>query len=213
MFPSRREFILAFALVLVSAVEGNAAGVPKLTPADRLKMWNSLSKAVGAAAGAMTALAAGVASLGTAAGSELSKISAYRTRSRLTEISARATQLANENQITVINRIDDYLKNNNPTPADWLAVTQALGTVISDVKDLLDELKNERSGFNFQPAYKTLMRTIDPGQLDLSKLQTLPPPTTQEEREKLSEIRTKYKNLLEQFEAAVEQLNAYIQKH
>jgi hypothetical protein len=211
MFPSRREFILAFALALVSAVEGNAQ-ISKLPPATRTEMLKNLSLALGAAAGAVTAITNGVTSLSKTAESGWSELSAWRTRTRLIDISARATQLANENQSTVINRIDDYLNKNNPTVADWLAVTQPLSSVISDVKDLLDELRDERSVFISEPAYITLMQTLDPGQLDLSKLQTLPPPTTAAEREELLEIRTKYKILLEKFQAAVQELNTYIKR-
>jgi hypothetical protein len=130
----------------------------------------------------------------------------------LTDISARATTLANENQSTVINSIDGYLEKNNPTVADWLAVTQPLNTVVSHLRALLDELRGERSDFIAEPAYATLVQTLDLVQLYLSKLQTLPPPTTVEEREVLLEIKAKYKILLENFQAAVQVLNAYIRR-
>lgn len=157
MFPSRREFMLAFALALVSAIEGKAQ-ISKLAPANRAKMLRDWSLALAAAGAAMTAFANGVASLGKTAEAGWSELSARRTRTRLADISARATQLAIENQSTVFNKIDDYPNKSNPTDADWLAVTQPLSSVISKVKELLDELRDERSDFISEPSYRILCK-------------------------------------------------------
>jgi len=211
MFPSRREFILAFASMHVLAVEGNAQ-IAKLTPSSRAKMLKNLSLAMGGLALAIKAVAEGIASLGKTADSGWSELSARRTRQRLTDISARAAVLASENQSIVINGIDGYLEKSKPTVADWLALTQPLNAVVSDLKVLLDELREERSDFIAEPAYAILVQALDPAQLYLSQLQTLPPPTTAEEREALLEIKAKYKILLENLQSAVRELNAYIRR-
>jgi hypothetical protein len=197
MFPSRRKLILAFALTLVSAVEGNAQKLPPATRAKISKILTEAATALAALGGGMEAFAKGVEALGNS----WNKLSTSRKHDRLIDISARTNTLAND--YTVISSIDDYLKKNNPTAADWFAVTQPLDPVVSQLKALLDELRSDRSEFVLQPGYTHLVQV----QAALSQLLTIPPPTTVEDRHRLSEIREEYK---ENFPAAVRKLNEYI---
>jgi len=199
---------LLFAVLLGSAAasaEGELAAL-----ASRLNVLKDAADALGAAGDAIAKLTDGVAHLVTTGDSAWQTVSARRTHDRLVDISARATNLSGVRQIAVVNSIDAYLAKRDATKTDWDTVTMAIGGVIGDVKSLLDDLRSERSDFVLEGAYATLVQTLGARSDILVKLAALPPPTTPEEKAQLSRANTNYKRLLENFEAAIQALNAYV---
>jgi hypothetical protein len=191
--------------------------VPTLAPAQiplvgRLEVLKDVGDAVGAAGDAISKLTDGIAHLVSTANSGWAYVSASNVKSRLNDISARATSLAAIKNVRVVESIDEYLKHPHPTIPDWDAVNERFAGVIIEVKGLLDNLKSERSDFIREDAYAKLVQTLASRSSLLDKLRTLPPPETSEERKALRLINDKYKVLILNFQAAVRELNAYLKQ-
>lgn len=202
------KHVLCPMIVIVTILTTLAAA--QVTPASRLALFKELVDAVGAAGDAIAKVTDGIAHLVETGNEGWSYISAHNTYSRLIDVSARATNLAGNRQVAVVNSIDEYLAKQNPSAYDWDTVRSAIGKVVVEVKALLDHLNSERSDFVREDAYSTLVQTLAARTSLLDRLATLPQPTTPEERAALGEINERYKQLLANFREAIKELNEYL---
>jgi hypothetical protein len=202
MFAMCAVFVAALAPIVVQA---------QAALASRVAVLKEAADALGAAGDAIAKLTDGVAHLVQTGDKGWQVVSARRTRSRLVDISARAQNIAGVKQVAVVNSIDEYLSKTHPTAADWKTVTDAIGHVVGDVRNLLDDLNADRSDFVLQKAHATLVETLAARSSILDKLASLPPPLTQKERSGLRNVNSKYKALLSNFRAATTELNKYLE--
>ena len=83
---------------------------------------------------------------------------------------------------------------------------------IENIKELLDDIGNERSDFVLESAYSKLLETMGARVSLLSRISKLSPPSSAEEKEALGELNFEYKRLLNAFREAIEQLNVYLKQ-
>lgn len=177
---------------------------------SKIAILKDLVEAIGAAGDAIASLTDGVAHLVVTGSDAWSYVSAKRERNRLLDISSRTVDLIAQKNVRVVTAIENYLSIQNPTSDQWRTVTAALNRTLSDVLNLLEDVRSERGDFVLQPAYLTLHTSLNSRASALQQLSTLPPPTSTEERELLRQANEKYKVLISNATKALVELNKYI---
>jgi hypothetical protein len=180
------------------------------SPASRAGMIRDAATLVAAAAEALGKVADGLKTFVVTGYQGYSFVAAKRQHERLKDISARATDLVSTKQGLVTRSIDEYLAMRDPTPGDWWAVTDRIDRAALGVTQLLGDVRDERSDLVLEEAYSKLLGSLQSRNLMLTKLRSLPPPSSPEEREALAYLNVQYKALLEAFGATIKELNAYI---
>jgi hypothetical protein len=175
-----------------------------------LVLYKEIVGLLGATGDAIIKITDGIKHLIVTGVSGYNHIAADRERKRLIRMSAVATDLASTHQAIVVRSIDEYLDSSEPTIFDWIAVKEGVSGVLEEIRDLLDDVREERSEFVLESAYERLLRSLGIRSSFLEGLSRVPPPTTEEERDALREINNEYKRLLKAFSEAIEQLNLYL---
>jgi len=70
-------------------------------------------------------------------------VAAQKDRDRLKRISSRSVQVGASQRARVVFGLEDYLKLSRPSPVDWRRFKDDLAKIIVQVKDLLDNMKQE----------------------------------------------------------------------
>jgi hypothetical protein len=201
------------ALALTEFDPQNSSAYAQQSVEVRIAILKDAIEAVSAAGDAIAKFTDGIAHLVATGASGYNYVTAQREYDRLVDLSARGTHLAGVTQQAVVDSIDDYLKKPHPGTLDWDIVTKAIQRVINDVKKFLDDVKAERSDFVREDAYATLDSSLGSRISILEKLSSLPQPVTPEEKNELAILNEKYKRLLANFKAAIEQLNLYLKQN
>lgn len=84
--------------------------------------------------------------------------------------------------------------------------------VVSEVKDLLDDIRAERSNFVLEDAYRKLGSSSAERGAIMHAISRLPQPITQQEKYELARLNKEYKRLLANFLSTIEQLNLYLKQ-
>jgi hypothetical protein len=100
----------------------------------------------------------------------------------------------------------------NPGPKDWENVQSVISHILIDVRNLLWDVKAERSDFVLEDAYGKLEEILGVRASLLSRLIYLPQPNTAQERKALQRINSEYKILQERLKEAVVQMNTYLKQ-
>jgi hypothetical protein len=183
---------------------------PRGDAMTELLLYKELAGAIGAAGDAVTKIVDGIKHLVVTGVSGYDYVAAARERNQLVEISARATNLQARHQARVVRDLDEYLNKPNPNALDWYAVKEGITYVMESMKELLDDVGKERSDFVLEAAYAKLLETTSARVSLLSRVSSLPPPSSIEEKDALRQLSAEYRRLLSAFREAIEQLNLYL---
>lgn len=181
-----------------------------------LVLYKEIADVLGAAGDAIIKITDGIRHLVVTGATGYSHIAAQRERKRLVEISAVATDLRLTHQGALVRSIDEYLESSLPkkvswrTKRGWYTVSRGISLVLGQVRALLDDVREERSEFVLETAYEKLLEALAGRVSLLERLEGVPPPTTEQEREALREINNEYKRLLKAFGEVIQQLNVYL---
>ena len=173
-------------------------------------LYKEIVDLLGAAGDAIIKITDGIRHLVVTGASGYNYIAAERVRKRLMRMSAVATNLAFFTQEEVVRSIDEYLESSKPSMEDWWVIRESIHLVLGEVGALLQDVREERSEFVLETAYRKVFGALAERVSLLQRLSVVPPPTTEQEREALREINTEYKRLLKLFIEAIDQLNAYL---
>ncbi|MBB1075764.1 hypothetical protein HUU62_15245 [Rhodoferax sp. 4810] len=176
----------------------------------RIAILTDLVKAIGAAGEAVSKLTAGFKDLVVAGNDSYKYVAAARERDRLINLSRRTTNLLVSPNMRVVASLDNYLAVANPTQGDWEQVVFNLESTLGTVRELLIDVQAEDGNFVLEPAFLTLNQTLSSRALVLSRLSTMPAPSTPEELALLQKASAEYKLLIANAREAVSQLNVYI---
>ena len=168
-----------------------------------------LTRDVAAASSAMfgfTELLTNLSGLGAATYSDES---ARKERDSLINLTAKAKSLPQQ-QGAFVRDLDEYLANEHPSPHDWSRIVATVAETIKAVKSFIDTIEMERSDFVLEAAYDQLLETAHLRSGLLRVVSRLPPPVSEEEKEVVRELNSRYKILLRSFEEAVQALNNYL---
>jgi len=171
-----------------------------------LVLYKEIADVLGAAGDAIIKITDGIRHLVVTGATGYSHIAAQRERKRLVEISAVATDLRLTHQGALVRSIDEYLESSR----GWYTVSRGISLVLGQVRALLDDVREERSEFVLETAYEKLLEALAGRVSLLERLEGVPPPTTEQEREALREINNEYKRLLKAFGEVIQQLNVYL---
>lgn len=196
--------------LIASSLVSRSIFAASLNP--RIALLQDLVDAIGAAGDAISKLTDGVAHLVVTSVNGYNYLAAVRERNRLIDISSRTAFLIAQKNVMVIDSIESYLRIQNPTPEQWSAVTTALNMTLTEVLNLLNDVREERGDFVLQPAYLSLNISLNSRAAALQQLSTLSPPTTPEERQLLQQASDKYKILISNAKKAVTELNKYVEQ-
>lgn len=199
----RRSF---FFLLLLSPLIVRAQG----GAAARIAILTDLVNAIGAAGEAISKLTAGFKDLVVAGKDSYKYVAAARERDRLIDLSRRTTNLIATQNIRVVENLDQYLVEHNPTQDDWEKVVRNIEATLGSVQALLADVQAEDGSFVLEPAFLTLNQTLSSRASLLTQLASMPAPTSKEELSLLRQASTKYKQLIANAKEAVTQLNTYI---
>lgn len=199
----RRSFL--FALILSPLIARAQAGV-----ASRIAILTDLVNAIGAAGEAISKLTAGFRDLVVAGKDSYKYVAASRERDRLIDLSRRITNLMATQNIQVVQNLDQYLAERNPTQDDWATVVRNIEATLGSVQALLADVQAEDGSFVLEPAFLTLNQTLSSRVSLLTQLAAMPAPTSKEELSLLRQASAKYKLLIANAKKAVTQLNAYV---
>lgn len=198
------------ALAIGVIMLGRPVQVQPAELAVRISIFKDLIEAIGAAGDSLKKITDGFKHLIESGVAGYDAAAARLTYSDLKEVSKAATVLAGS-QTQVVDPIDSYL--DNPSPTGWDDLRQRFTSVLLTVNALLERVKRNQSDFILEPAYKKLHTALVARASLLTKLQDLPPPTTQEELALLRQARDRYSRLLRELNAAHDQLNEYLKQH
>jgi hypothetical protein len=201
-------------------------GVPQSGKAadDRLMLFHELAKVIENAGEAMAKIANGFRRLSfyntaeynpSAAERNLEQLKAIRNEEtkRLIILSGQAQDLVARQMAAIVGVIDEYLTWENPTPDMWKQVQKNVDSVLAQVGHLLEDVRNEKSEFVLEPSYLELSKSLHARGVVLGRLSQLPMPSSPEEKTALYEINQKYKVLIVNTQAAIEEMNAYLKAH
>jgi hypothetical protein len=199
----RRSFFFALLLspLLARAQAGGGARIAILT---------DLVEAIGAAGEAISRLTAGFKDLVVAGRDSYKYVAAARERDRLIDLSRRTTNLIVSQNIRVVESLDQYLAERNPTQDDWAHVVFNIEATLRSVQELLADVQSEDGSFVLEPAFLTLNQTLSSRAALLTQLAAMPAPSSKDELSLLRKASAKYKVLIANAREAVAQLNAYI---
>ena len=199
----RRSFL--FVLLLSPIIARAQAGA-----ASRIAILTDLVNAIGAAGEAISKLTAGFRDLVVAGKDSYKYVAAARERDRLIDLSRRTTNLIATQNIRVMENLDQYLAERNPTQYDWAKVVRNIEATLGSVQALLADVQAEDGSFVLEPAFLTLNQTLSSRASLLRQLAAMPAPTSKEELSLLRQASAKYKLLIANAKEAVTQLNAYV---
>jgi hypothetical protein len=199
----RRSFVCTLLLspLIARAQAGAAAKIAILT---------DLVSAIGAAGEAISKLTAGFKDLVVAGKDSYKYVAAARERDRLIDLSRRTTNLIAAQNIRVVESLDQYLAERNPTQDDWAKVVRNIEATLGSVQKLLADVQAEDGSFVLEPAFLTLNQTLSSRASLLTQLAAMPAPSSKKELSILRQASEKYKLLIANAREAVTQLNAYI---
>ncbi|MCP5235610.1 MAG: hypothetical protein H6945_07715 [Zoogloeaceae bacterium] len=199
----RRSFLFELLLSpLIARAQGGAA--------SRIAILTDLVNAIGAAGDAISKLTAGFRDLVVAGKDSYKFVAAARERDRLIDLSRRTTNLIATQNIRVVENLDQYLAERNPTQDDWAKVVRNIEATLGSVQALLADVQAEDGSFVLEPAFLTLNQTLSSRASLLTQLAAMPAPTSKEELALLRQASAKYKLLIANAREAVTQLNAYV---
>ncbi|WP_094697265.1 hypothetical protein [Aeromonas sp. A35_P] len=199
----RRLFMFALLLsLLIARVQAS--------PAARITLLTDLVNAIGAAGEAVSKLTAGFKDLVVAGKDSYKYVAAARERDRLISLSRRTTNLIVSQNIRVVESLDQYLAERNPTQDSWARVIWNIEATLGSVQELLTDVQSEDGSFVLEAAFLTLNQTLSSRVSLLTQLATIPAPSSKEELALLRQASAKYKLLIENAREAVTQLNTYI---
>lgn len=196
---------------------GFIAGVPfvaKAQGAANILALEKLVKVLGDTGDAISKLTKGFSDLVSTSVKGYDYVKAAREQARLKDISSKLAGLMAINANNV-SKIDEYIvlvekkKSSSLTPA-WRDVTVPLAKALLSVKELLEDVQVERSDFILEKAYLNLRETLERRTAVLGSLLDITAPQTPDEVSLLRAASEKYKVLIENTKACLEQLNAYI---
>lgn len=148
------------------------------------------------------------------------QISARRARARLTEIYVATRELV-ERQGVILNQfsdIADHLPTNSrrenftAKQSDWEQATTALLPVVRVVKEVLEDVRNERSDFVLEEAYDTLRVTLDERMTLFDKLRQSEIPSTAAQQAALKKAVYQWRRLLQALRDSSEALRQYLRE-
>ena len=197
-------------LFLFSLVAFPASSFGQASAISRIAILTDIVTAVGAAGKSISDFTAGIKDLVIAGKDAYSYLAAEREKDRLNNISRKTSNLIAGPNVAVVRSLDDYLALTHPTDYDWFLVAQNIEATLTSVNALLTDVREENGAFVSQDVSLTLKKTLASRSLALGKLSSMNPPFSKEERVVLRKISTEYKVLITNAEAAVKELNAYI---
>lgn len=203
----RRSFL--FALILSPLIARAQAGAVS-SAASSIAILTDLVNAIGAAGEAISKLTAGFRDLVVAGKDSYKHVAASRERDRLIDLSRRTTSLIATQNIRVVENLDQYLAERNPTQDDWAKVVRNIEATLGSVQALLADVQAEDGSFVLEPAFLTLNQTLSSRVSLLTQLAAMPAPTSKKELSLLRQASAKYKLLIANAKEAVTQLNAYV---
>jgi hypothetical protein len=199
----RRLFL--FGLLALPATSFSQASI-----SSRIAILTDVVTAIGAAGKAISDFTAGIKDLVIAGKDAYSYVAAARERDRLIDISRRTGNLIAKQNVAVVRSLDEYLGLPHPTESDWLLVAQNIEDTLTSVNALLADVREENGAFVIQDVSLKLKKTLASRSLVLGKLSAMTPPFSSEERALLKKASAEYKGLIANAEAAVKELNTYI---
>lgn len=202
---------LTLAILLATAPLGMGSSVAQPLP-SRINVFKDAVDALGAAGDAVTKLTDGIAHLVMTGNKGWTYVSAQRAKSRLQDIVARSSDLISVQRPRVLDAIESYLSNPNPTGMDWDRAKEHFGFVLGDVKGILEDLRSERSDFVREETYLTFLEVFIQREDILMKIMVLPQPVTADDRAAVSEMNARYRTLVDRTRTAIGQLNIYLSK-
>lgn len=162
---------------------------------------------VGGVGDALGKLTDGVQKMIIAGEKGLSGLAARRTHASMIELSKLTTGVALANRVAAIPALESYLRT--PTAADWRKTVDALREVLVGVDTVLRRLNADKSDLVLQPVYTKLQASLRARADLLSRLASVPPPTTKAELAELRKVLARYRILVAQLESARDELNEY----
>lgn len=176
--------------------------------AERINILKDLVEAIGAAGDAAKKLADGIKHLVVTGVEGYDAASARITYARLVDISKATTDLAVSQQVLVVETLEQYL--DRPDPKAWPRVVDRLGSVLTQVNDVLAKVQKDKSDFVLRPAYEKLSMALRARVSLIQRLQSYPAPSSEQELKLLREANDKYIVLISQLREARDQLNEYL---
>lgn len=180
---------------------------------SRLATLTGVAAALGEAAESVSKMVDSFAHLIRTATRGYDAASARATYSRLRDLSARASILIAEQQISVIQGIDAYIEeSSNPAVRSllWSSLTTKFRSILLEINSLLADVQAERSDFVLETTYLDMIRTLQTRGVILEELLYMPPPTSPEELKELRQIRDNYELLIINLRRATIELNEYL---
>ena len=209
----RSQTTTYFTLFVLLTTTWTSTSATELSVDIRVRALKDIVEAIGAAGDSLKRITDGVGHMAERTVAAYKYIEAERDINRLKDISARATELRYVIQTPVVKGLHDYISGQKrPRPANWEKAKQTIGSTLVDLSLFLEDLKKERSDFVLEDAYQKLTSSVSDRVGLLKKLQSLPEPTSSEEREVLKDLSDRYLELLEAFEATIQEMNNYIKQ-
>jgi hypothetical protein len=199
-FKTLAQLLVAIFLVLPS--------IPAGADMTKVLILKEIVEVLGAAGDSIAKVTDGIKHMIITGASGYDSVKARNTLSRLRDISARTSDLMTVQRIRVLNPIEEYLSH--PDPSRWPGVTDGLDEVLIKVKDVLGDVKKERSDFVLEAEYERMLVALSGRENILQKLMQIEPPTSPEELSILREVHMEYERLVHNLREAKFALNEYI---
>ncbi|MFT5306705.1 MAG: hypothetical protein ACI89M_002231 [Chitinophagales bacterium] len=203
---------MKYAVIIFLSLTLSCVAYSDTKSSNRINLFKDAVEAIGAAGDAIESLTDSIGHLIKTGNDGYDYVAANREYNRLKDLSARSTNLVNLKQEAVVKSIDGYLAIDKPSNYDWDSLIQGIPDVVSNVKLLLDDVKEERSDFILEDAYAKMGSSLQSRTMVLNKISSLPKPNSKEELEQLRKLNEEYKRLIASFKDAIKQLNTYIKQ-
>jgi hypothetical protein len=184
-----------------------------------------LGAAIDAAAGALGKLADSVAHMIFLGDKGYNIANARKTKNRLKDIDARLTDLAQISQSTLVDNMLGYAElwrrlssttdgaaKNEQLKSSWQLVVAGIRDVLLQTRDLVDELRRERSDFVLQPSWIMLIKALDDKASLLNVPELTSPPDTDEKINELEAVAKNFEALRNNTIKALTSMSDYISK-
>lgn len=193
--------------ILVFCFINSSAVIAEDLKQSKKSVLIEVAQALGELGDSIVKLTDGVKHQVVAKNKTLDNLFAKKTKNTLKDLSIRSTQFRkSQNTMTVVTK-NNYLLD--PRPHVWYESKMNLGIIIKSGFDMLQEWEAEHSDLALKESYKQLLLTR---MNILKRLEQMEPPATEEELSALNQVNQKYRKLITQFNAAILELNTYINK-
>ena len=199
---------LCLAIFIFCFINSSSAVADELNQ-SKTSVLIEVDQALGELGDSIVKLADGVKHLADGENNTLDYLFAKKTKNTLRDLSIRSTQLRNQNTMAVGIR-NEYLLD--PRPQVWYESKMKLGIIIKSGSQLLQEWEAERSNIAHEESIKQHLSTLNKRMNILKKLEQMEPPVTDEELAALNQVNQTYSKLINQFDAAILELDTYIRE-